>query len=74
MRARVGRWLFINKRIPMKKYDIDYIDKQQMGEVAFMKLQASHTNRQYNEIVEETKWAVWKLTLIYPWFENKWKT
>jgi len=54
----------------MKRLDFDYIDSLDLSEQDLKKLRTVHTNRQFNEIIEEAKGKVWKLTLIYPWFEK----
>ena len=54
----------------MKRLDFDKIDSYDLTEEELYKLNKVHTNRQFNEIIEEAKGKIWKLTLIYPWFEK----
>jgi len=54
----------------MKRLDFDYIDSLDLSEQDLKKLRTVHTNRQFNEIIEEAKGKVWKLTLVYCGFEK----
>jgi len=54
----------------MKRLDFDYIDSLDLSEQDLKKLRTVHTNRQFNEIIEEAKGKIWKLCLTYPWFEK----